>query len=141
MDGGVIANTKPNFFSNTSRITYSSRAANNPYLLGKTMAHETAHAYVNRITRYVGGYNTIKTGFKDGRLNDIEHLAIKKLENVYYKINLNGMNMNNLNIIPSEKINSIINTLSPAMKFQVNVWTERLYDVFNRKVTYQGIAW
>lgn len=64
---------------------------------------------------------------------------IKKLENVYYKIN--GMNMNNLNIIPSEKINSIINTLSPSMKFQVDVGTERLYDVFNRKVTYQGIAW
>ncbi|MDY3537799.1 hypothetical protein PG275_07265 [Riemerella anatipestifer] len=87
IDGNIIAETRPNFFSNTSNITYSARAANNPYLLGKTMAHETAHAYANKLTRLIPfSGNQIKTGLSDGRLDTIEHIAIKKLENVYYNI-------------------------------------------------------
>lgn len=35
MKRNVISETRPNFFSNTSNVTYSVRAANNPYLLGK----------------------------------------------------------------------------------------------------------
>ncbi|WP_370901578.1 hypothetical protein [Chryseobacterium gossypii] len=142
IDGKVIAHTQPNFFNNTSRITYSARAANAPYLLGKTMAHETAHSYINKLTRLIPfSGNRIGSGLQDERLNTVEHLAIKKLENVYYNINLNGMNMKFLNVIPLNEVNSIIKGLSPTMQFQVQSWTEKLYNIFNRKVTYQGISW
>lgn len=142
MDGNVIADTTPNFWSNTSDITYSARAANNPYLLGKTMAHESAHAYVNRLTRIIpGSGNRIESGLKEGRLDTVEHIAIKKLENTYYNINLNGIDMKGLNIIPLDKVNKIINGLSPTMQAQVKSWSEKLFEVFNRKVTYQGISW
>ncbi|QQQ73341.1 hypothetical protein JHW31_15935 [Chryseobacterium indologenes] len=142
MEGGVIAETTPNFFTNKSTITYSSRAANTPYLLGKTMAHETAHAYVYKLTRAIPfSGNRMESNLADGRLDTVEHLAIKKLENIYYKINLNGVDMKSLNIVPLNKINSIINGLSPTMQSQVKSWTEKLYEIFNRKVTYQGISW
>ncbi len=142
MDGGVIAETKPNLFSNTSDITYSARAANDPYLLGKTMAHETAHAYVNKLTRFIpGSGNRISSGLKENRLDTVEHLAIKKLENTYYNLNLRGINMKNLNIIPLKEIDKVIKGLSPVMQTQVESWTNKLFEIFNRKVTYQGISW
>lgn len=60
------------------------------------------------LTRFVRGFNKLKTGFSDETINTVEHLAIKRLENVYYKINLNGMNMNDLNIISPKEINSLM---------------------------------
>lgn len=142
MKGNVIAETRPNFFSNTSNITYSARAANNPYLLGKTMAHETAHAYVNKLTRFIPtSSNGIKSKLSEGRLDTIEHIAIKKLENTYYNINFRGMNMNNLNIIPESTIDGFIKTLSPTIQSQVESWTNRLYGIFARKVGYEGVSW
>lgn len=142
MKGGVIAETRPNFLTNTSDIIYSSRAANIPYLLGKTMAHETAHAYVNKLTRFIFfSGNRKRSELEDIRLDTAEHLAIKKLENTYYQINLNGVDQKGLNIIPLDSINKTINGLSPEMQAQVKSWTEKLFDVFNRKVTYQGISW
>jgi len=144
MDGGFIAETRLNFnfIKNTSDITYSARAANNSYLLGKTMAHETAHAYVNKITRLIpGSGNRIGSGLKEGRLDTVEHIAIKKLENTYYNLNLPGMDMGKLNIIPLKEIDKVIKGLSPTMQAQVQSWTEKLFEVFNRKVTYQGLTW
>lgn len=82
-----------------------------------------------------------KQDFQMKAINTFEHLAIKRLKNVYYKINLNGMNMNNLNIIPPKEINSLMQKLSSAIREQVNVWTDRLYEVFNRRASYQGISW
>lgn len=49
--------------------------------------------------------------------------------------------MENLNIISSQEINNLMEKLSPTLKFQVDVWTNRLYEVFNRRVNYQGVVW
>lgn len=134
--------TRPRFFSGVSDIHYAKAAFASKGLLFTTMVHETGHAYINKLTRWIpGSGNRIKSGLKDGRLDTVEHLAIKKLENVYYDINLYGIDMKGLNIVPLDKINKTINALSPAMRAQVQSWTEKLYEVFNRKVTYQGISW
>jgi|GEM_PF-6568779 len=52
-----------------------------------------------------------------------------------------GIDMKGLNIIPLNEVNNIINGLSPAMQSQIQSWTDILHEVFNRKVTYQGIVW
>jgi len=106
------------------------------------MAHETAHAYANRLTRFIPfSSNKIKTGLSDGRLDTIEHIAIKKLENAYYNINLNGINTKGLNIIPTSNLNNLLKGLSPVMQSHVNSWYDKFFDIFNRRVTYKGIVW
>ncbi|MGO4707573.1 RHS repeat-associated core domain-containing protein, partial [Chryseobacterium sp. 2TAF14] len=83
IDGEYVAVSRYNFWKNRTNITYSYKAVQNKYLLAKTMAHETAHAYYNASglifhARFKNPTNT---------LNNLEHLAIKESEWILVKLN------------------------------------------------------
>ncbi|HCD9236720.1 TPA: hypothetical protein NEG48_003762 [Elizabethkingia anophelis] len=129
-----FAITTKHFFSGGSDIVYSARAASNSYILGKTMAHETAHAYYYSIVHWgdLGNKNTKIKAF-NGTLDNPEHIAIKKLENFYYDYNNFTFPKANLNILENSSIDGAIKGLSYPMKDSINKWMNLFEPIFLRK--------
>ncbi len=78
---------KMNFLTGRSSIAYSPAAFTNKYLLGDVMAHETAHAYGNYLLFSSWGGFRDKINSLDSRLDTVEHVVIRKLENDWVDFN------------------------------------------------------
>lgn len=127
---GDLAVSRFNFFKNTTSIEYSYTVVQNKYLLAKTMAHETAHAYYNasNLIFHAKFRNPTST------LNNLEHLAIKDSE--WTLVRLNNMPTKGLNLINQTKLLNRIFSLSPQGFEAYQKLIEFFEPIFNRKLSY-----
>ena len=82
----VLGMTRKNYLTGKSQIFYSTRAASNPLILSRVMAHESSHTYI-----YALGLpaNLKLSNSPISGLDTIEHLAIRNLEsNMFSKYNI-----------------------------------------------------
>ncbi len=127
---GDLAVSRFNFFRNSTSITYSYKVLQNKYLLAKTMAHETAHAYYNSAgiiyhARFDNPTNT---------LNNLEHLAIKDSE--WTLVKLNNMPTSGMNLISQGEILKRIMSLD-SQGFQAYQKFMKFFEpIFKRKLSY-----
>ncbi|MDR6544279.1 hypothetical protein J2810_000301 [Chryseobacterium rhizosphaerae] len=128
-DFNILGRTTFSFGSGKSTILYSTKAASNIKLLGKTMAHETSHA----LSFSLGiPYMKIDENKRfDQLLYDVEHLAIKRLERIYALKN---------NILPNYESNYVemgdilrtVNGLNSGQKILYNFMYNKFFPIFNK---------
>ncbi|AZA81761.1 hypothetical protein C1637_04075 [Chryseobacterium lactis] len=131
-DGGnfnVLGRTTFNYGSGKSTILYSTKAASNLKLLGKTMAHETSHALSFSIG--IPLMEIEKNQRFDELLYDVEHLAIKRLERIYALKNYILPNYGN-NYVEMGDILRTINGLNSGQKILYNFMYNKFLPIFNK---------
>ena len=124
----ILGESTPNFWKGGSDILYSTKAASNYPILGRVMAHETAHSL-----RFALGLGTsaIQTSFDDS-LDTVEHLAIRKLEHVYALKNGISASLNN-GYVENWAINQTFNLLHSYQKNLFNRLFNKFSPIFDTK--------
>ncbi|WP_185226181.1 hypothetical protein [Chryseobacterium indologenes] len=128
-DFNILGRTTFSFGSGKSTILYSTKAASDLKLLGKTMAHETSHA----LSFSLGiPYMKIEESQRiDNLLSDVEHLAIKRLEHVYaFKNNI--LPTYGGNYVEMFDIQNTILRLTPSQSMLYNFMYNKFLPIFNR---------